>query len=153
MSILWHCLSLGLGWKFTFPSSFVITKVANWKKNAQPENCELNFFQDLPEKDSLEESLSDSSEKLLQSSRMETNLDVIFVMEYMQSHLHLGKRLLLVTKNKYIDFNDYSAFLCMGRFKKYNSLKFFLKCMQPLKDLFIRSTGHPVSLQFLLSEA
>ena len=49
-----------------------------------------------------------SSEKLLQSSGVEASLDVIFVMEYMQSCLHLGKRLLLVTKNRYIDFNDYS---------------------------------------------
>ena len=94
-----------------------------------------------------------SSEKLLQSSGVEASLDVIFVMEYMQSCLHLGKRLLLVTKNRYIDFNDYSAFLCMGRCKKYDSLKFFLKCIQPSKSLFIWSTGHPVSLRFLLSEA
>ena len=50
---------------------------------------------------------------------------MILAREYAQSNTHVGERLVLVTENRYL--NDFSAFLCVGRFKNLGSLKFFLR--------------------------
>lgn len=46
--------------------------------------------------------------------------------KYVQSSAHDGKRLLPITKNRYLMLLILVLFLCMGRYKNLGSLKFFL---------------------------
>ena len=47
------------------------------------------------------DSLSDSSEEMLQRGREEARICVILAKEYMSSSIHLNRRLLLVIRNRY----------------------------------------------------
>ena len=46
----------------------------------------------------------------------------------MPSSIHLGKRLLLVTKNRDPQVNDFVAFVRTGGCRNPRSLEFFLRC-------------------------
>ena len=103
------------------PAGFTIFLLsASWtlwakRQKAQHETCEFSFIWGLTEDFSSGESLSVA----LRNWSQEVGARLVYIWffwlkEYMQSRIHLGKRLLLITKNR---CHDYSAFLCTGRYK------------------------------------
>ena len=70
-------------------------------KNAHRESCVSFFFHGLIEDYSPGDSLSDSSEEMLQRGREEARICVILAREYVSSSIHFDRRLLLVMRNRY----------------------------------------------------
>ena len=63
-----------------------------------------------------------------------------------------GQKTTAIDKEQIIQGNDFSAFLCMGRWKYQGSLKFFLRHTSYLRGLLVQSTEflilfHPEFLQ------
>lgn len=69
----------------------------------------------------------------------------------MQSSIHLGRRLLLVTRKRYLS-NDYSAFLTMRKTQEFGFMKFFpeIHLSKGLFLLFSQST-EALTIYFILN--
>lgn len=82
----------------------------------------------LTEDSSLRDGYSVSSEELLGREKGEASLYVtfFFARKHLQSSIHHGKNVLLVTKNRHLS-NDFRVFPCMGRDKTLGSLESFLR--------------------------
>ena len=72
------------------------------KKNAQCKSCELSFIQCLTEDHIPGDSLSRCSEELFRKDAGEASIYVILAKEYIKSNLHLGRKLVLVMRNRYL---------------------------------------------------
>ena len=83
------------------------------------ENCIL--FSELPEGFSSGGSLSDSSEGLLQSGKGGARIHRGLLQQKPGSQNI--KRLLLIKENQTSQVNEFSTFLCLGRYKSPRSLK------------------------------